>query len=95
MTSTGSTTLATIKERPRRWRPSRATTTVPITEPGAPAAKPLPEVGQSISAGEPLCIIEAMKLMNEIEADATGVIKAILVENGEPVEYGEPLFIIG
>ena len=61
----------------------------------APGGKPLAEVGQSVSAGEPLCIIEAMKLMNEIDADATGVVNAILVENGEPVEYGEPLFIIG
>ncbi len=61
---------------------------------GAPGAKPLVEVGQSVSEGDRLCIIEAMKLMNEIEADASGVIKAILVENGEPVEYGQPLFII-
>lgn len=62
---------------------------------GAPGAKPLADVGQSISVGDRLCIIEAMKLMNEIEADASGVIKAILVENGEPVEYGQPLFVIG
>ena len=61
---------------------------------GAPGAKPLVEVGQSVSEGDRLCIIEAMKLMNEIEADASGVIKAILVENGEPVEYGQPLFVI-
>ncbi len=61
----------------------------------APGAKPLAEVGQSVSSGDVLCIIEAMKLMNEIESDATGVIKAILVENGQPVEFGEPLFIIG
>jgi acetyl-CoA carboxylase biotin carboxyl carrier protein len=61
----------------------------------APGAKPFVEVGQSVSAGETLCIIEAMKLLNEIEADQGGVIKAILVENGQPVEYGEPLFIIG
>ena len=60
----------------------------------SPGAKPLVEVGQSVSAGDRLCIIEAMKLMNEIEADASGVIKAILVENGEPVEYGQPLFVI-
>jgi len=53
------------------------------------------EVGQSVNAGDTLCIIEAMKLLNEIEADQGGVIKAILVENGQPVEYGEPLFIIG
>lgn len=61
---------------------------------GAPGAKPLVEVGQSVSEGDRLCIIEAMKLMNEIEADVSGVIKAILVENGEPVEYGQPLFVI-
>lgn len=61
----------------------------------SPDAKPFVEVGSSISAGSTLCIIEAMKLLNEIEADHTGVIKAILVENGQPVEYGEPLFIIG
>lgn len=61
----------------------------------SPGAKPFVEVGQSVSAGDTLCIIEAMKLMNEIEADQGGVIKAILVENGQPVEYGEPLFVIG
>jgi acetyl-CoA carboxylase biotin carboxyl carrier protein len=61
----------------------------------SPGAKSFVEVGQSVSAGDTLCIIEAMKLLNEIEADQGGVIKAILVENGQPVEYGEPLFIIG
>lgn len=61
----------------------------------APGAKPLVELGQKIATGDRLCIIEAMKLMNEIEADASGVVKAILVENGEPVEYGQPLFVIG
>jgi acetyl-CoA carboxylase biotin carboxyl carrier protein len=61
----------------------------------SPNAKPFVEVGQTVNAGETLCIIEAMKLMNEIEADHGGVIKAILVEHGQPVEYGEPLFIIG
>jgi len=60
----------------------------------SPEAKAFVEVGQNVKAGETVCIIEAMKLMNEIEADATGVIKAILVENGQPVEYGQPLFII-
>jgi acetyl-CoA carboxylase biotin carboxyl carrier protein len=60
----------------------------------SPESKAFVEVGQSIKAGETVCIIEAMKLMNEIEADATGIIKAILVENGQPVEYGQPLFII-
>jgi acetyl-CoA carboxylase biotin carboxyl carrier protein len=61
----------------------------------SPEAKPFVEVGQSVTAGETLCIIEAMKLMNEIEADASGTIKAILVENGQPVEYGQTMFIIG
>lgn len=59
-----------------------------------PGANPFVEVGQSVTEGEPVCIIEAMKLLNEIEADKTGVIKAVLVENGEPVEYGQPLFVI-
>ena len=53
------------------------------------------EVGQQVNAGDTLCIIEAMKLLNQIEADKGGTIKAILVENGQPVEYDQPLFIIG
>jgi acetyl-CoA carboxylase biotin carboxyl carrier protein len=61
----------------------------------SPDAKAFVDVGSSVSAGDTLCIIEAMKLLNEIEADKSGVIKAILVENGQPVEYGEPLFVIG
>jgi acetyl-CoA carboxylase biotin carboxyl carrier protein len=61
----------------------------------SPDAKPFIEVGQAIKEGQTICIIEAMKLMNEIEADASGTVKAILVENGQPVEYGQPLFIIG
>jgi acetyl-CoA carboxylase biotin carboxyl carrier protein len=61
----------------------------------APGSKNFAEVGQNVNAGDTLCIIEAMKLLNEIEADQGGVIKAILVENGQPVEYGEPLFVIG
>ena len=61
----------------------------------SPDAKPFVEVGQTVKEGETVCIIEAMKLMNEIESDAAGAIKAILVENGQPVEYGQPLFILG
>ncbi|HWA39877.1 MAG TPA: acetyl-CoA carboxylase biotin carboxyl carrier protein [Burkholderiales bacterium] len=61
----------------------------------SPDAKAFVEVGQPIKEGQTICIIEAMKLMNEIEADASGVVKAILVENGQPVEYGQPLFILG
>ncbi len=59
-----------------------------------PNAKPFVEVGQTVGAGDTLCIIEAMKMMNQIEADRAGVISAILIENGQPVEYGEPLFVI-
>ena len=60
-----------------------------------PGAAPFIDVGSTVKEGDPLCIIEAMKLLNEIEADKSGVIKEILVENGEPVEYGQPLFVIG
>jgi acetyl-CoA carboxylase biotin carboxyl carrier protein len=59
-----------------------------------PGAKPFVEVGDAVKKGQTICIIEAMKLMNEIEADMDGVIRAALAENGQPVEYGEPLFII-
>jgi len=59
--------------------------------PGSPS---FVEVGQTVTKGQTLCIIEAMKLLNEIESDATGVIKSIMIENGQPVEYGQPLFVI-
>lgn len=61
----------------------------------SPDAKSFVDIGSTVNVGDTLCIVEAMKLLNEIEADHAGVIKAILVENGQPVEYGEPLFIIG
>lgn len=61
----------------------------------SPGASSFVEVGQQVNAGDTLCIIEAMKLLNQIEADKSGTIKAILVENGQPVEYDEPLFVIG
>lgn len=60
----------------------------------SPGAKPFVDVGQSVAVGDTLCIIEAMKMLNQIEADKAGVIKAILIENGQPVEYGQPMFII-
>jgi acetyl-CoA carboxylase biotin carboxyl carrier protein len=60
----------------------------------SPGAKSFAEVGDTVKAGQPVCIIEAMKIMNEIEADQDGTITKILVENGQPVEYGQPLFII-
>jgi acetyl-CoA carboxylase biotin carboxyl carrier protein len=61
----------------------------------APDAKPFVDVGTPVKEGQIICVIEAMKLMNEIEADAAGTIKAVLVENGQPVEYGQALFVIG
>ena len=61
----------------------------------APGEAPFVEIGDSVTVGAALGIIEAMKLMNEIDSDAAGAVKAILVENGQPVEYGQPLFVIG
>jgi acetyl-CoA carboxylase biotin carboxyl carrier protein len=61
----------------------------------APGAAPFVDIGSSVKEGDTLCLIEAMKLLNEIDAAASGTIKQILVENGQPVEYGQPLFIIG
>jgi acetyl-CoA carboxylase biotin carboxyl carrier protein len=60
----------------------------------SPGAKPFIEVGDAVQVGDTLCIIEAMKLMNEIEADKAGVVKQVLAENGQPVEYGQPLIVI-
>jgi acetyl-CoA carboxylase biotin carboxyl carrier protein len=59
-----------------------------------PGGKPFVEVGQSVKVGDTLCIVEAMKLLNQIESDKAGIVKAILVENEHPVEYGQPLFVI-
>ncbi|WP_027852888.1 acetyl-CoA carboxylase biotin carboxyl carrier protein [Marinobacterium litorale] len=60
----------------------------------SPTAAPFVEVGQSVKAGDVICIVEAMKMMNQIEADKSGVIEAILVEDGQPVEYDQPLIVI-
>ena len=60
----------------------------------APGAKPFVEVGSAVKEGDTLCIIEAMKMMNQIEADKAGTVKAILANNGDPVEFGQPLIII-
>lgn len=60
----------------------------------APGAVAFVEVGQTVKVGDILCIIEAMKLLNEIESDKNGTIEEVLIENGQPVEYGEPLFTI-
>ena len=61
----------------------------------SPTSAPFVEVGQTVKAGDVVCIVEAMKMMNQIEADISGTIEAILVENGEPVEFDQPLFTIG
>jgi acetyl-CoA carboxylase biotin carboxyl carrier protein len=60
----------------------------------SPGSKAFVDVGQTVNSGDTLCIIEAMKLLNEIESDKAGVITAILVENGQPVEFGQPLFVV-
>jgi acetyl-CoA carboxylase biotin carboxyl carrier protein len=60
----------------------------------APGAKPFVEIGQQVKEGETICIIEAMKILNEIETDKAGTITQILAENGQAVEYGQPLFIV-
>ena len=60
----------------------------------SPGSKPFAEVGSAIKEGDPICIVEAMKIMNEIEADMSGTVSKILVENGQAVEYGQPLFIV-
>jgi acetyl-CoA carboxylase biotin carboxyl carrier protein len=67
---------------------------VPAPMVGTPGAAPYVQVGDRVSEGDTLCIIEAMKMMNQIEADVSGVIKSIRVQNGEPVEYGQALFVI-
>lgn len=60
----------------------------------SPGSPPFAEVGQAVNVGDTLCIIEAMKILNQIEADRAGVIAAVLVEDAQPVEYGEPLFVL-
>jgi acetyl-CoA carboxylase biotin carboxyl carrier protein len=96
-------------EAPRAAAPPAAEPEAPAAEAGhvvtspmvgtfyrasSPGGKPLVEVGSSIKQGEPVCIIEAMKIMNEIEATHTGTILKVLCENGQPVEFGQPLFVI-
>lgn len=94
--------VAPAAEQPAAEAPQCAITGQTITSPmvgtfyraASPTSAPFVEVGQQVAEGDTLCIIEAMKLMNEIEADRSGVIKAVLINDGEPVEYGEPLFVI-
>ena len=89
--------------------PAAEVVAVPLVQPGqvvkspmvgtfyraaTPGAKPMGEVGQQVNQGDSVCIIEAMKIMNEIETEHAGTITKVLVENGQPVEYGQPLFIV-
>jgi acetyl-CoA carboxylase biotin carboxyl carrier protein len=102
--------IAAPTATPPAAAPATTTPATPATEDGqvvkspmvgtfyrasSPDAKPFVDIGSSVASGDTLCIIEAMKLLNEIESEFTGVIKKIYVENGQPVEYGEPLFLIG
>ncbi len=84
------------RETPREPAGHRITSPMVGTfyQASSPGAKPFVEVGQQVNVGDTLCIIEAMKILNQIESDRAGIIKKILVENGQPVEYNEPLFII-
>jgi acetyl-CoA carboxylase biotin carboxyl carrier protein len=89
---------AVSAEAPPAAPPKGHTITSPIVgsfyRSPAPGSPPFVEVGQRVNAGDTLCIIEAMKMLNQIESDKAGAVAAILVENGQPVEYGQPLFII-
>jgi acetyl-CoA carboxylase biotin carboxyl carrier protein len=101
--------MAPPPEAPRAAAPAVAEPEAPVAEAGhvvtspmvgtfyrasSPGGKPLVEVGSSVKEGEPVCIIEAMKIMNEIEATHSGTIVKVLCENGQPVEFGQPLFVI-
>jgi acetyl-CoA carboxylase biotin carboxyl carrier protein len=89
------TTISMTRRTNPKARSSSRRWSAPSTGPPAPAPTPFVEVGSTVKVGDTLCIVEAMKLLNEIESDFAGTVKAILVDNGQPVEYGEPLFIIG
>ena len=66
----------------------------PASRPAAPGAKPFVEIGTEVKPGDTLCVIEAMKMMNQIESEFAGRVVSVLVENGNPVEFGQPLFVI-
>ncbi len=82
------------EERPEKIIPIKSPMVGTFYRAPAPDAKPYTEVGQTITTGQIVCVIEAMKLMNEIESEVTGEVKKILVENGKPVEWGQKLFLI-
>lgn len=91
-------TTPTVVSEPVSEIPSGHQVTSPMVgtfyRSATPGAKPFTDVGQQVNAGETLCIVEAMKMLNQIEADKSGKVVAILVENGQPVEYGQAMFII-
>ncbi len=97
-TPTATTTADSTEQKQEKSEPNGHTVSSPMVgtfyRAPSPGAKPFVEVGQSVEVSETLCIIEAMKMLNQIEADIAGRVKAILVENGQPVEFGQPLFII-
>lgn len=86
-------TTPAVKEQPRGHQ-VKSPMVGTFYRASAPGAKPFAEVGDEIKAGTTICIIEAMKMLNQIEADVSGKITAILIENGQPVEFGQPLFVI-
>lgn len=91
-------TNAPVETSNEKQLPSGHQTTSPMVgtfyEAASPTSPPFVEVGRSVKVGDVLCIIEAMKMLNQIECDKAGTIKAILIDNGQPVEFGQPLFII-
>ena len=92
------TEVAAEAEKEAVTTPNGHTVTAPMVgtfyRAPSPGSRPFVEVGQTVGSGDTLCIIEAMKMLNQIESDKDGVIAAILAENGQPVEYGQPLFVI-
>jgi acetyl-CoA carboxylase biotin carboxyl carrier protein len=92
---TGATTIAPVAAPEPEGHTIKSPMVGTFYRSASPGAKAFVDIGDAVQVGDPLCIIEAMKLMNEIEADRAGVVKAILVENGQAVEYGQPLVIIG
>ncbi|HXS27394.1 MAG TPA: acetyl-CoA carboxylase biotin carboxyl carrier protein [Steroidobacteraceae bacterium] len=93
----GQATSAAPREEPRP-RPNEHVVTAPMVgtfyAASTPGAKPFVEIGDEVKVGQVLCIIEAMKMMNQIEADKAGRITSIMAKNGDPVEFGQPLFVI-
>jgi acetyl-CoA carboxylase biotin carboxyl carrier protein len=92
--ASGATTSLPPAETPPKGRPLRSPMVGTFYRSASPGAKPFVEIGQAVAVGEIICIIEAMKMFNQIEADQAGVITRILAEDGQPVEYDQPLFLL-